>query len=282
MPALSVIIPTYNRAHKIGDALHSLKNQTFKNWEVVIVDDGSTDNTKSVIQNFQLEVSQPVLYLEQQNQGPSAARNYGVMRAHSENIVYLDSDDTLFPSALDDIIWTLKNPDIHYGLTNHNRTIILINEKGDEISRKFDGSGINKSVTLEQIYNWEIKTTSSGLFHRKSLFDQGAKWRSGFWIEDLEFMMQLAVLSPSGFYHIPKVLVDYVQVYGGDGLCSNASYLDWAHAFGEIYNLHQHDPLMTNPSVYLDRVRKYNQLHEQSLSGDIPPPHYKYFPEIFG
>lgn len=281
MPILSVVIPTYNRAQKITKALNSLRHQTFTDWEAVIVDDGSTDETKFIIEKFKLTISQPILYIEQKNQGPSVARNNGGLKASGEIIVYLDSDDTLYSSALDDIAWTLKNPNVHYGLTNHNRTIMLVNKKGEEISRKFDVSGINKLVTLEQIYNWEIKTTSSGLFHRKSLFEQGLKWCSGFWIEDLEFMMQLAVLSPSGFCHIPKVLVDYVQVYGDDGLCSNASYLDWARAFESIYKLHKNDPLMKKSSIYLDRIEKYKKLHADYLGKKAPPPYYKYFPEFF-
>ncbi|NDE89725.1 MAG: glycosyltransferase family 2 protein [Alphaproteobacteria bacterium] len=282
-PFISIIIPTYNRANTLGNALHSLTQQSFQDFEIIIVDDGSADKTKSVIKEFQQKnLQHKIIYVSQDNQGPAIARNTGVEHARADIIVYLDSDDRLYSSALEDIAWVLKDPKVLYGITNHNRTIRLLDKAGDEIARKFDVSGINKSATLEQICDWDIKITSSGLFHRKQLFDDGVRWRSGFWIEDLEFMLQLAAVAPSGFMHIPKVLVDYVQTYGGDGLCSNSSYNDWAHAFSSIYELHKNDPLMKNPNAYLDRIEKYKELHAQVLKGKTPPPQYKYFPEVYG
>lgn len=249
----SIIIPTFNRADKIRAALCSVKAQSFRNWELIVVDDGGTDHTESVVNEFQKTTpDNTVIYIHQANQGPAIGRNAGVEKANGNAIVYLDSDDRFYPSALEDMAWVLKDEKALYGLTNHNRTFRLVDGEGKEIARKFDISGMNKDVTLEQIYDWDIKTTSSGLFHRKKMFDDGARWRSGFWIEDLEFMLQLAVREPSGFRHIPKVLVDYTQTYGADGLCSKATYGDWAHAFGSIYELHQNDPLMKNPSKHLD------------------------------
>lgn len=260
-----------------------MNEQRFRNWELIVVDDGGTDHTEAVIQEFQKQtLNNKVIYIRQANQGPAIARNTGVENASGKTIVYLDSDDCFYPSALEDIAWVLKDEKAFYGLTNHNRTIRLVDGDGKELARKFDISGMNKDITLEQIYNWEIKTTSSGLFHRKQMFDDGVRWRPGFWIEDLEFMLQLAVKTSSGFRHVPKVLVDYIQTYGADGLCSNATYGDWAHAFGSIYELHKNDPLMKNPRVYLDRVKKYKKLHIEVADGKTPPQQYKYFPEIYG
>jgi glycosyltransferase involved in cell wall biosynthesis len=281
-PFFSIIIPTFNRAEKIKAALRSVDEQSFRSWEVIIVDDGGTDHTEEVIREFQKRnPDNKVIYIRQTNQGPAVARNTGVETAGGKNIVYLDSDDRFYPSALEDIAWVMKDENALYGLTNHNRTIRLVDGNGEEIARKFDISGMNKDVTLEQIYDWSIKTTSSGLFHRKTMFDDGVRWRAGFWIEDLEFMLQLAAKASSGFRHIPKVLVDYTQTYGADGLCSNATYGDWAHAFGRIYELHKNDPLMKNPCVYLDRVEKYKKLHIEAAEGKMPPQHYKYFPEVY-
>lgn len=282
-PFFSVIIPTFDRAEQIKTALHSMLEQSFQDWELIAVDDGGVDHTETTIQDFQAQnPNNKTVYVRQKKQGPAIARNTGVENARGEAIVYLDSDDRFYPSALEDIAWVLQDEKALYGLTNHNRIIRLVDSKGKEIARKFDISGMNKTVTLEKFYNWEIKTTSSGLFHRKNMFDEDVRWRSGFWIEDLEFILQLAVKSSSGFRHIPKVLVDYTQTYGADGLCSNASYADWAHAFGSIYELHKNDPLMKNPHVYLDRVEKYKKLHVESSEGNIPPQQYKYFPEIYG
>jgi glycosyltransferase involved in cell wall biosynthesis len=280
-PEISVVIPTYNRAGKIPSCVQSVVAQSFPAWELVIVDDGSTDNTAKTVEKIKAaHPDRSITYVRQNNGGPSAARNTGVENSRADIIAYLDSDDLLFPSALQDIAWVLKDERAQYGLTCHNRTIVMVDSDGNEVSRKFDSTGLNKSVTLEQIYNWDVKTTSSGLFHRKSLFNDGARWRSGFWIEDLELMLQFAVKDPAGFVYIPKALVDYVQTYGADGLCANATYADWAHAFGSIYALHKNDPLMKRPEAYLDRVAKYQALHKEFLAGNIPPQKYKYFPEL--
>ena len=281
-PLVSVIIPTYNRATKMGRATNSIFNQTFPDWEMVIIDDGSTDHTHAAVTELQKQhPDKTITYLHQNNAGPSAARNNGVNNALGEIIVYLDSDDQLYASALEDIIWTLKDETVLYGIPNHNRTLVLVDKDGVELARKFDAEGLNKSLDLQNFYDWQVKTTTSGLFHRKSIFTDGIQWRSDFWIEDLEFMFQLAVKYPTGFRHIEKVLVDYVQTYGADGLCSNARYSDWAHAFGAIYELHKNDSLMKNPRIYLDRIERYNLLHQQDLQGKAVPPYYKFFPEFF-
>lgn len=281
-PLVSVIVPTFNRAETIGPCIASVINQDFADWELLIVDDGSADHTAEKIAEIQKQhMDRKISYIRQQNGGPSAARNTGIHHSQSDIIVYLDSDDRLYPSALNDIVSVLKDETALYGITNHNRTLSLIDQNGKELARKFDGSGLQQDVTLQDLYDWKVKTTSSGVFHRKSILNETIKWRSGFWIEDLEFLLQLGMKYPDGFRHIPKALVDYTQTYGGDGLCSNAKYLDWAHAFGSIYELHKNDPLMKNPHIYLDRVEKYKKQHQEALEGKTIPPHYKFFPEYF-
>lgn len=90
-PAVAVIIPTYNRAHVIGRALRSVLNQTFKNLEVIVVDDGSTDDTQKLVESF---VDPRVRYLRcEANQGATAARNLGIKNTSAEFIAFQDSDD---------------------------------------------------------------------------------------------------------------------------------------------------------------------------------------------
>jgi glycosyltransferase involved in cell wall biosynthesis len=94
-PLISVIIPSFNHAHFLHDAINSVKNQSYKNTEIVVVDDGSTDNTKELIVDFP-----DVKYVYQSNQGLSAARNTGIKNSNGEYLVFLDADDFLFPEAL--------------------------------------------------------------------------------------------------------------------------------------------------------------------------------------
>jgi glycosyltransferase involved in cell wall biosynthesis len=93
---VSVVIPTYNYAHFIGEAIESVRAQTYRNFEIIVVDDGSTDETEQVVSGFPR-----VRYLRQQNQGIAGARNTGLRASRGEMLVFLDADDRLLPDALE-------------------------------------------------------------------------------------------------------------------------------------------------------------------------------------
>ena len=86
---VSVIIPTYNRCRIITDAIECVLRQTYKHYEIIVVDDGSTDGTKEVVSGYGVKVT----YISQKNAGPSAARNTGIRHAKGELMAFLDSDD---------------------------------------------------------------------------------------------------------------------------------------------------------------------------------------------
>lgn len=93
MNLISVIIPTFNRAKTLTRTIESVIFQDFSNWELIIVDDGSTDNTKEIIEiNF---IGERIFYFLKENQGVSAARNFGASKASGEWLIFLDSDDEL-------------------------------------------------------------------------------------------------------------------------------------------------------------------------------------------
>ncbi len=97
-PFFSVVIPTYNRAALLREALDSVFAQEFTDFEVIVVDDGSTDDTASVVRDYGVRIR----YLRQENRGPGAARNLGIAQAAGRYVAFLDSDDLWFP-------WTLGN-----------------------------------------------------------------------------------------------------------------------------------------------------------------------------
>ncbi len=108
---ISVIIPTYNRAILIKRSAESVLNQTYKNLELIIVDDGSTDNTKEVVDSLK---DNRIVYIKQENQGAGAARNKGIDIAKGEYIAFQDSDDVWHLDKLEKQINVLKqnNADI--------------------------------------------------------------------------------------------------------------------------------------------------------------------------
>jgi glycosyltransferase involved in cell wall biosynthesis len=109
MPSISTIIPTYNRANFIGEALESALQQTRPADEIIVVDDGSTDDTEKIVAQY----AGKVRYIRQENAGPSAARNRGFQAAAGDCIALLDSDDLWVNDKLERQLATLaQHPDL--------------------------------------------------------------------------------------------------------------------------------------------------------------------------
>ena len=99
-PVVSVIIPTYNRQALLPRAIDSVVRQTFSDWEIVLVDDGSTDDTPRIAARYLRQLGRRFIFLRQENRGASAARNAGIETARGEYIAFLDSDDEFVPHKL--------------------------------------------------------------------------------------------------------------------------------------------------------------------------------------
>ncbi len=105
---VSIILPTYNRAAFLPQAFASIRAQTFTDWELIIVDDGSTDETEAIVRRWSEDSPQPIRYLKQANQGPYAARNTGLELASGEYVAFFDSDDVWLPHHLTDCVEALQ------------------------------------------------------------------------------------------------------------------------------------------------------------------------------
>src|SRR5262245_50630537 len=104
-PEFTVVLPTFNRSAVLARSIGSVLTQTFKSFEFIIVDDGSTDETRQVVSNLR---DPRIQYVFQQNQGPSAARNTGVTIANGKYLTFLDSDDEASPQWLDSLVKTFR------------------------------------------------------------------------------------------------------------------------------------------------------------------------------
>ncbi len=98
-PYVSIIMATYNRAHTIVAAIESVRAQTFRNWELIIVDDGSQDGTLGKVAPF-LEKDSRIHYIKQENAGQAAARNVGIKTSRGHYVAFIDSDDQYQPDHL--------------------------------------------------------------------------------------------------------------------------------------------------------------------------------------
>ena len=113
---VSIIIPTYNRAHLIMGTLNSVLEQTYTNWECLVIDDGSTDNTKEIVANY-IKSDNRFQYFTRPNhlpKGANACRNYGFEISKGTYIQWFDSDDIMLPEKLALKVQALKNIDVDF------------------------------------------------------------------------------------------------------------------------------------------------------------------------
>lgn len=116
-PLVSVIVPTYNYGHLIGQSLDSLRSQTYQNWECIVVDDGSADDTREVVKRYQ-EADERIRYLKQDNRQQAAARNNGIHNSAGDYFQFLDADDLIEPKKFERQVEYLEGRpevDIVYG-----------------------------------------------------------------------------------------------------------------------------------------------------------------------
>jgi glycosyltransferase involved in cell wall biosynthesis len=108
-PFFSIVIPVYNRSCTIGLAVHSCIEQTFSNFEIIVVDDGSTDNLEMAVKNI---ADDRIRYIYQENAGGAAARNLGIEKSQADFIAFLDSDDTFVKDKLSIVFEEIKKHNI--------------------------------------------------------------------------------------------------------------------------------------------------------------------------
>lgn len=182
-PFFSIILPTYNRAHFLPKAIESVLTQTFKDWELIIVDDGSTDNTKEVVANYQ---DSRIRYIYQKNQERSAARNNGIDQAKGNYICFLDSDDYYLQEKL-------KN--FHDAISSSNQSdavwydgLISESEKGRKVvslPQKNSDETLHEFLLFHPIGPYQVCTPINRL--KKNKFNQTL--RIG---EDVELWLRMA------------------------------------------------------------------------------------------
>lgn len=112
---ISVIVPLYNKRAVIARTIESVLSQTYRNWELIIVDDGSTDNSSAIVETYLSD--ERIIYLSKSNSGVSSARNYGIRYAKGDWIIYIDADDYFLPNGLKILLGLAKkyNVDIATG-----------------------------------------------------------------------------------------------------------------------------------------------------------------------
>ncbi|MCB9062310.1 MAG: glycosyltransferase [Halobacteriovoraceae bacterium] len=216
MPRVSVIIPTFNRAHVLDRAINSVLNQTYKDFELIVIDDGSTDETDRVIYNYQ---DKRIFYYKQENRGVSAARNLGILKSKGEWIALLDSDDEWLPFRLSSqITYIQENPSIQLV---HGEEIWIRNGKRVNPKKKHQKFGGN-------IYERCLKLcfiSPSSVLIKKSLFNEIGLFDENFEVcEDYDLWLRI-----TSQYNIGLIKDQIIIKYGGheDQLSQKLRAMDW-------------------------------------------------------
>ena len=248
MPFFSVVIPLYNKERFVANTLKSLLQQTFSDFEVLIVNDGSTDRSESVALSFN---DHRIRYFVQENQGVSAARNVGIANASAHYIAFLDADDFWHSDFLETMHYRiLQLPEFHVFASaieiETSKTIFKpdysIAKSGDfEIVDYFEAS-------LKESAIW----TSSAVFH-KGVFEKTGGFdpviRSG---EDIDLWIRIGMLYPVVFSW--KIIARYV--FDAESLSKNKLYT------GNTINFSKYETLeKTNP-----KLKKFLDLNRFSIA----------------
>jgi hypothetical protein len=136
---ISVIIPTYNSGRFIAQAVQCVLDQTYRQFEIIVIDDGSTDTTKDVLREFNGHIR----YCYQENRGPSAARNAGIAVAKGDYICFLDADD----------IWTPNKLEVQLAFMAQNDDIGLVFSDEEEVSQ---ATGLHRSILAKTMFRSDI------------------------------------------------------------------------------------------------------------------------------
>lgn len=220
MTIFSVIIPSYNSNKTILRALKSVVNQTFKDLEIIIVDDGSEDNTKEIIYNFFENTNIKYKYIYQNNSGPSSARNNAIKNSSGKYIAFLDSDDE----------WHLDKLKIQYNILNYYNTKFIstqytINDFKDQNNYSI------KQYTFDDFLISNIAATPCTIIEKK-LFDKvGGFDEKLFYSEDYNLWLKILREESLLFIDLPLTKLHKLP-YGESGLSSNM----WEMEKGELYN----------------------------------------------
>lgn len=167
---VSIIIPSFNKQDFIGECVQSVVDQVYENWELIIIDDASTDLTKNVLNEFDKNIKIKTIYLKK-NKGPSFCRNLGVREANGTYVAFLDADDFWTKDKLVDQINFMKNNDYKFTFSDY---FTFKGKKTNEIIRKtnitdyFDYQSFMKNSSINTS-SMIIKKTILGTTRFKNL-----------------------------------------------------------------------------------------------------------------
>lgn len=261
-PVVSAVIPAYNASLFLPEAIESVLSQTFTNFELLVVDDGSTDNTASIVKQYSQKDSRVKLF-SQTNQGVSFSRNLGVELAQSKYVAFLDADDRWLPDKLAAHVEYLENnPQVGISFSR----VKFIGSDGQFTGQISTGRLTN--IQPEHLLYENPTTTTSNWVVRREVFQEfGGFDQQMSYSEDLDFLLRVRLSQKWQVEGIDQVLICYRT--NSKGLSSELSRMDegWNLLVNKARN---HAPQLVNQHYALAKAVHLRYLARRSIRLKLP------------
>jgi glycosyltransferase involved in cell wall biosynthesis len=200
---ITIIIPCFNHGHYLSDCLHSIYSQSNPNWEAIIVNDGSTDDSEEIANEW-ISKDKRFALINKSNRGLSSARNSGILKANGNILLFLDSDDCILPEMCDVI---LKYSNIHKNIKIFQSGYRYIYGSNKEILRVIHP--LIRKTLFPDILMQNFGPLHS-FFFRREVFDNVSYFETSLKsAEDWDFLIRVMKSGINDIYVFDKVLVDY-------------------------------------------------------------------------
>lgn len=239
VPFYSVVIPTFNRANKLKKTLESVVTQTFTDFEVLVMDDGSTDDTQAVVESFH---DPRILYEWAANSGgPATPRNRGIDAAKADWVCFLDADDLWYPEKLQRVSEAIAHhPDCDLICHNEMMSVLATNCKSPLIYGPYEPDFYRMMLTLGNRLSTSATTVRRSFLNKHSLrFNQSSDYVI---VEDYDMWLRIAFYG--GFFHfMAETLGEYI--IEDDNISSNLTRIRHNYLVvlrDHVFNIQRFEP----------------------------------------
>ena len=217
----SVVIPAYNREKELVSCLDSVLNQIYEEFEIIVVDNGSTDNTKEVVQSY-IDSDPRIKYFWQENSGsPAGSRNTGIKNSSFEWVAFLDSDDYWYKTKLEEVVNRLKDSDESVIAVSHYEDKEI---NGIHVDTLKHGDNLSERAYDQLLFDGNCLSTSAMVVRRDKLLELGMfdTRKDYFAVEDYDLWLRLSTIGK--FTYIQKTLG--VFCISGTNMSSNIELIN--------------------------------------------------------
>ena len=262
-PVVSIVMPTYNVEKYISAAIVSVINQTYSDWELLVIDDGSTDNSNSVAQAY-ANKDLRIKVLKKENGGLSDARNYGIDYTKGKYIHFFDSDDTIEPDFYEKMVTAIETRNDDFVICGYYKDYM----SSDGTKSTWCSHITNVSTPIEKNVKWSDTFSDcfnyawNKLYNANFLKNNELKFKKGLSIiEDQEFLSRVLLVNPSysffdyhGYHYIVRQRLTLGNKYNSQFLQCHIQSIILQNGFIDIY-LEENDALIAKADTAISEIK---------------------------